>query len=265
MKKCRRCGLTKEEALFVPKTRRCRDCHAAYCREYGAGKRTEAIASGTKACRTCHKEKGFSEFQRMRSGYFVGQCRSCKTKENRARASIRTEAMAMASGKVTSVEKKCCKCKVTKPIAGFGFNRSSADGLAGECRACRRDTHADYFSDPANVEKMRRWHEKYRADNPGMKRIQALKARYGLTVERYDGMYQKQEGRCAICGTHASELRKGLVVDHDHATGVVRALLCYSCNFAVGHLKDSPALARKTADYLQSHAAEATTTPPAAC
>jgi hypothetical protein len=36
-----------------------------------------------------------------------------------------------------------------------------------------------------------------------------------------------QVGRCAICGTHPGT---GLVLDHDHATGLVRGYLCRSCN-----------------------------------
>jgi hypothetical protein len=38
-----------------------------------------------------------------------------------------------------------------------------------------------------------------------------------------------QDGRCAICG-----LRAELVIDHHHASGLVRGLLCTGCNTAEG-------------------------------
>lgn len=43
------------------------------------------------------------------------------------------------------------------------------------------------------------------------------------------GLADWQEGRCAICGQHDV-----LVIDHDHATGLIRGLLCRSCNTCEG-------------------------------
>lgn len=49
-----------------------------------------------------------------------------------------------------------------------------------------------------------------------------------------------QADRCAIC-----ERRGGLVTDHDHVTGLVRGLLCHSCNIREGcDRTGSPLLAR---------------------
>src|SRR6267154_3579184 len=39
-----------------------------------------------------------------------------------------------------------------------------------------------------------------------------------------------QRGRCAICG----DSHTVCVVDHDHATGLVRGLLCSTCNTTEG-------------------------------
>jgi hypothetical protein len=49
---------------------------------------------------------------------------------------------------------------------------------------------------------------------------------------------------CEICGA-ASD-----VVDHCHATGLVRGYLCGQCNTAIGLLRDNPAFALSAADYL---------------
>ena len=44
-----------------------------------------------------------------------------------------------------------------------------------------------------------------------------------------------QGARCAICTKHESQFINRLAVDHNHATGKVRGLLCYRCNkFRVG-------------------------------
>ena len=54
-----------------------------------------------------------------------------------------------------------------------------------------------------------------------------LKSTYGITLEEYDRLFALQSGVCAICQQSSS---KALHVDHDHATGMVRGLLCPRCN-----------------------------------
>lgn len=56
-----------------------------------------------------------------------------------------------------------------------------------------------------------------------------LKAKYGLTVDDWNDLLQKQNGGCAICGNTDSGKRR-LSVDHNHTTGQVRGLLCQTCN-----------------------------------
>ena len=45
-----------------------------------------------------------------------------------------------------------------------------------------------------------------------------------------------------------------LAVDHDHATGAIRSLLCLNCNRAIGALKDDFVLAARAAAYLEGAA-----------
>lgn len=62
-----------------------------------------------------------------------------------------------------------------------------------------------------------------------------LKQLYGISVTDYGALFKTQRGRCAIC--RAARNRPRLSVDHDHKTGRVRGLLCYSCNIRLGQLE----------------------------
>lgn len=70
----------------------------------------------------------------------------------------------------------------------------------------------------------------------------------GLTLEQYDAMGTT----CAICGEGNLEGRNRHV-DHCHATGKVRDVLCKACNLMIGHAKDRAELLLKGVDYLKKH------------
>ena len=77
--------------------------------------------------------------------------------------------------------------------------------------------------------------KRYRATLQGARANQGsrLRQRYGIGLEEFETMLVEQGGRCAACGR--SDRR--LIVDHDHATGVVRGLVCASCNRVVSGLE----------------------------
>jgi len=75
---------------------------------------------------------------------------------------------------------------------------------------------------------------------------------YGLTVEQYEQMVIDQDNKCKICGkSEPGGYGKHWHVDHDHENGVVRGLLCESCNTGLGKFKDSPELLEKALLYLK--------------
>ena len=76
---------------------------------------------------------------------------------------------------------------------------------------------------------------------------------YGITIDDYSAMLDKQGGKCAICGKHYTELKKSLCVDHDHKTGSVRGLLCHYCNTFLGMMGDDPDKIRLAAQYLEAN------------
>lgn len=61
-----------------------------------------------------------------------------------------------------------------------------------------------------------------------------LRRRYGIGSADYERMYEAQDGRCAICRQSSAQR---FHVDHDHASGRVRGLLCMRCNTALGHME----------------------------
>ena len=82
-------------------------------------------------------------------------------------------------------------------------------------------------------------------------RVGHLRRTYGITLEQYDFLLARQEGKCAVCLRPQEEFPTRLAVDHDHKTGEIRGLLCRYCNHRlVGRHRDS-SLLRRIADYLE--------------
>jgi len=103
------------------------------------------------------------------------------------------------------------------------------------CQPCRERNKEYMRRKRAGIpqeQKSREWHSK---------RHYYLKYKYGITEQQYDDMFNAQGSKCAICGSTETKDKKRhrLVVDHDHATGAVRGLLCSSCNKALGLFSDS--------------------------
>lgn len=128
----------------------------------------------------------------------------------------------------------CKRCNQHKPISEFPRNRYCLYGVEPVCKACKRVRRLAYI-----------------AEHPECVRRADLKYHYGLTIAEYHAMHAKQQGQCAICGRSDQKL----VVDHHHATGQVRKLLCHLCNAMIGCAREDPALLLAGAAYLRAHEA----------
>lgn len=85
--------------------------------------------------------------------------------------------------------------------------------------------------------------------------------KYKLTVDDFDQMFIDQGGKCALCAnllqmTFDNRKHRGAVIDHDHNTGKVRAILCSGCNKALGFFNDDPIALRNAASYIEKHNAK---------
>lgn len=85
------------------------------------------------------------------------------------------------------------------------------------------------------------------------KRDNELRRVYGLTRAELDAMLEAQNHLCAICGNGHVGVGTRLHVDHCHASGKVRALLCGKCNTLIGLADDSPERLELAAAYLRRH------------
>ncbi len=135
--------------------------------------------------------------------------------------------------------KHCPKCEITKKTSEFGSNVSKKDGLSSYCSDCIRHYSTEWKSN--NRSKVR-WGDKYR---------QSLK-KYGVTKEQYQDMLRLQNHKCPIClsGLDPFDGTKNCHIDHCHKTGMVRGILCFKCNVALGGFNDNLDTLRRAADYL---------------
>ena len=137
----------------------------------------------------------------------------------------------------------CSRCGATRPLAEFSVDRRTRDGLQAWCKTCA-GTYVRAWK-RRNSQRTRR--QVYGAN---------LRRNYGLTLAEYEAMVEAQGGVCAVCGRfETARNRDGtlrrLHVDHDHASGAVRSLLCSACNHVVGYLESDPSRLRAVAEYLR--------------
>jgi hypothetical protein len=116
------------------------------------------------------------------------------------------------------------------PLVDFVRTVATASGHSAYCKPCHN------LRSRVSREKV------------GGSRTYHLTRRYGITAAEADHLLERQQGLCAICKSAPAKH-----VDHDHATGAVRALLCFNCNGGLGQFKDNPELLHAAAYYVQFH------------
>lgn len=109
------------------------------------------------------------------------------------------------------------------------------------CQPCKTAQHREYC-------KSTNYHRKRYKKIAPQERERHLIRKYGMTQADYDRMFSAQGGQCAICN---KTQERALDVDHCHATGLVRGLLCTNCNRMIGHAGDRADKLRAAANYLE--------------
>ncbi|WP_329023744.1 endonuclease VII domain-containing protein [Streptomyces sp. NBC_00890] len=175
-----------------------------------------------KECSRCRRTlptESFASNRAMRDG-LQAYCRECSAEYYRQRQEARGKSVRVKVP-VPRGHKRCPQCGEVKPHDQWERNRSSSDGWASYCRPCRAERN----------------------------RVAYFQRKYGLSPAEVDELIAAQQGVCCICLTAPAEH-----VDHCHQTGRVRGVLCFSCNAALGQLKDRPDAIRRAAAYVEGNA-----------
>jgi hypothetical protein len=122
-----------------------------------------------------------------------------------------------------------------------------------QCKKCNKthEINSKSIRENRNIREC----EQYKPHNwSGLDRWDAIiRRQYGITLEEYYKLKEFQNGGCAICGRQEEPDGRKLSIDHDHTTGIVRGILCYSCNRALGLFYDIPERLEKAAKYLRDN------------
>lgn len=135
---------------------------------------------------------------------------------------------------------RCTKCLYTKSVKDFYKDKSRKDGRTTWCKACIKAKNTD-------------WIKNNKTKHTRIAFNSVLKTKYNLDIEAYEYMLKIQDGKCETCGCTESIAGRRLCVDHDHATGKIRGLLCHSCNTALGMVGDDPDVLQRLILYLILH------------
>lgn len=166
--------------------------------------------------------------------------------------------------------KRCTKCDRRRSADSFCGDRSREDGLFPWCKSCHRESSArrraglskEELSKRSSAQRAKRDANKtLREHYLAYQTVYGLETRYGITPQELVAMADRQGRACAICKTRFPRPSSGaptgrgrLNIDHDHATGKVRGLLCGSCNTGLGNFKDNIEFLMAAITYLEQHA-----------
>jgi hypothetical protein len=153
--------------------------------------------------------------------------------------------------------RQCKMCGGHKPADEFYDSNKSS------CKKCLSDKRRTWATN--NRKKAAEYSRNWRARNPDKARAVGranyhrhrdtqrnyMMKRRGIdaTVDDVQRMIAEQGNNCAICGDtlHASPH-----TDHDHATGMLRGILCHFCNHGLGNFRDNIDSLRAAIAYLEN-------------
>lgn len=140
----------------------------------------------------------------------------------------------------------CKTCGERKQLAEFYMKEPGR--YDSRCKQCVRTLQKEYKATTKGKATVKRHtnSEKGKAGN----RNRSLKFKYGITTQEYDRLFLSQGAKCAVCSKPWNGHTKKFPVDHDHVTGQVRGIVCWTCNTALGAFGDNLDSVNKFSLYL---------------
>lgn len=134
---------------------------------------------------------------------------------------------------------------------GLTAKKEKRDANKEEINSCYREQRKD----PTKHKLRLQYEANWRRNNPQKMRDRQLRAWYKITLADVERMREEQGQKCAICQVDfAIKGRNRAVVDHDHQTGKVRAMLCHLCNLQLA-VFDRPGWVEAAGVYYAQHKA----------
>lgn len=143
-------------------------------------------------------------------------------------------------------------CKVCKGVLRYKSNNKCITCLRNNKRPYNREAQRKYRQSEKGQKAYRELLEARRNDKDFRRRQRKseLVRLFNVTLDDYDAMLRRQDGKCAICVE--APTKHNLSIDHDHHTGKVRGLLCGNCNRALGLFRDNVSRLRRAITYLET-------------
>lgn len=128
--------------------------------------------------------------------------------------------------------KRCSKCGAEKALSEFHRDAQKRDGLRPDCKTCF-DGNVWNRADP---KRRREYGAKWQRENRNktyMHRRRGAWRRQGMDPDVAQATLAMHDGACDLCGTE-SPGGTGWHVEHSHATGRIRGIVCGACNMGLG-------------------------------
>jgi hypothetical protein len=134
-----------------------------------------------------------------------------------------------------------CDCGESK-VVGFAQMTSGRTQSCG-CLNKRKGTDSPNFKHGLSQNRETQEYKRYQRECFD-------RSRYGLEPQHKQALLDAQSNSCAICGYKFGQKVGDMKVDHDHATGDVRGLLCDHCNRGLGFFRDNQDNLKNAINYL---------------
>jgi Recombination endonuclease VII len=175
------------------------------------------------------------------------ECKQCKTRYNKINAEMKNHKedsvcndcyqLDRKEKALNAKERTCKRCEKTKPIEDYYFKNKEKTHKSNICKECKIKEN-NVRTHTTSKERRAKW-----------RRVSHAKS-YGLTLEEMNAYFI--DARCGIC-THEGDDKNRIVLDHCHATGKIRGVLCDHCNKALGLFFDDIERLERAIQWLKSN------------